>query len=276
MERSHVQRLVVAFVPLVGRPPVLLQGSRQPESDGEYMTHRALIVEDDPAIIHTVVDAMASLEHEYDTACSQEEALKRMAEKSYSYILLDIQIPARAQNGVARIQNTENLLEKISGKGKTAPPIVILSDYVVSGLEQTVDLMRLAISLARKGAVDIIGKPFPTAGRTLDRVIKKVLGIPNGAPTNDPPPSLPAAKPAQPNNGVGTTSPWLTVTQAANLLLGVVSGIDLHKAKARVSKAVEMEKFKTNGAKGGRRRIDVHSFNTWRLEQRDLDLDAAD
>jgi len=107
----------------------------------------------DPAIIHTVADAMASLEHEYDTACSQEEALKRMAEKSYSYILLDIQIPARAQNGVARIQNTENLLEKINGKGKgkAAPPIVILSDYVVSGLEPTVDLMRLALSLGRKG-----------------------------------------------------------------------------------------------------------------------------
>ncbi|MFB3894643.1 MAG: hypothetical protein ACE15C_21795 [Phycisphaerae bacterium] len=69
---------------------------------------------------------------------------------------------------------------------------------------------------------------------------------------------------------------WLTVTQAAEMLMDVVSGIDLPKARARVSKAANSQEFKTNGQKGARRRIAVDSFNTWRFKQRERDLDAAD
>jgi len=69
---------------------------------------------------------------------------------------------------------------------------------------------------------------------------------------------------------------WLTVTECAQLLLDVVSGLDLEKAKARVSKAASDGKFRTNGKKGTDRRVDRDSFSTWRLEQRERDLDAAD
>lgn len=69
---------------------------------------------------------------------------------------------------------------------------------------------------------------------------------------------------------------WITVTAAAKLLLEDVSGIDLNKAKARVSKAANEGKFRTNGKKGSARRIGHDSFSTWRLEQRAKDLAACD
>ena len=67
------------------------------------------------------------------------------------------------------------------------PPVIILSDHVASDLDKSVDLMRLAISMSRRGVVDVIAKPCPGEGRTLDRVIKKVLGL-NG---HGSPPSRP-------------------------------------------------------------------------------------
>ncbi len=69
---------------------------------------------------------------------------------------------------------------------------------------------------------------------------------------------------------------WITVTAAAKLLLADVSGIDLNKAKARVSKAAGEGRFRTNGKDGRDRRIDRDSFSTWRLAQREKDLAAYD
>lgn len=69
---------------------------------------------------------------------------------------------------------------------------------------------------------------------------------------------------------------WITVTKAAEQLLDDVSGINLGKAKARVSKAAGEGRFRTNGKEGRDRRIDQDSFSTWRLEQRAKDLAAYD
>lgn len=71
-------------------------------------------------------------------------------------------------------------------------------------------------------------------------------------------------------------SKWITVTAAAEQLLEDVSGINLTKARARVSKAASEGRFHTNGKKGTARRIDQDSFSTWRLEQRAKDLAAYD
>lgn len=69
---------------------------------------------------------------------------------------------------------------------------------------------------------------------------------------------------------------WLTVSECADLLVNDVSGLDLKKAMARVSWAAGKDKFRTNGKKGGNRRIERVSFDAWRLEQRERDLDNAD
>lgn len=69
---------------------------------------------------------------------------------------------------------------------------------------------------------------------------------------------------------------WLTVTEAATLLLNDVSDLSLGTAKTRVTRAADREKFRTNGKGGPERRIDPDSFSTWRLEQREKDLDECD
>jgi len=66
---------------------------------------------------------------------------------------------------------------------------------------------------------------------------------------------------------------WLTVSECATLLLKDVSGIDMKKAMSRVSFAGTEGKFRTNEKKGPARRIERVSFDAWRLEQRERDLD---
>jgi len=69
---------------------------------------------------------------------------------------------------------------------------------------------------------------------------------------------------------------WMTVSECAKLFLNDVDGLNLEKAKARISWAASQHKFRTNGKKGNARRIDRDSFSTWRLKQRERDLDAED
>jgi len=71
-------------------------------------------------------------------------------------------------------------------------------------------------------------------------------------------------------------SKWITVTEAAQMLVSDVSGINLEQAKARVSKAANAGKFTTNGKQRQARRIDRASFSAWRLVQREKDLAACD
>lgn len=62
----------------------------------------------------------------------------------------------------------------------------------------------------------------------------------------------------------------------ALLLMKDLPHLELEHAKARVSKAANAGKFTTNGKKRDARRIERTSFDAWRLQQRDRDLDAED
>jgi len=236
------------------------------------MTCKALIVSDDPNLISEIVDALASLEHEYDTACSQGEALKRLKANRYDYVLSGISIPARAQNGKARIQNTENMLDQLAGlRLKQSPPVILMSDYAAAGVEETADAMRLAISMHRQGVADIIAKPFPDKGRTLDRVIKKVLA----GKVDRVRITWPEAATAEPAKDGADGEKWLTVTQAAKLLARDLPSLDIRKARSRISTAASRGEFKTTGSRRSRR-VEPVSFDAWRLKQRDRDLDEED
>jgi len=69
---------------------------------------------------------------------------------------------------------------------------------------------------------------------------------------------------------------WISHKEASALLLEVVSGIDLARAQARVSKAVGEGAFHTNGLKRTQLRIDYGSFMGWRREEQQRDLAKAD
>jgi len=146
------------------------------------MKHKALVVDDDPEIIDMVLDVLASIGHDHDAAGDQAEAHRFLAAGEYSYVLLDLEIPARGWRSRPRIQNSVNLLEQIrESVGMSDAPVIFMSDRVPKDSEVAVEMMRLATDLAGQKAVDYIHKPFPTDGRTLDRVIKKMLGL-DGTP----------------------------------------------------------------------------------------------
>lgn len=69
---------------------------------------------------------------------------------------------------------------------------------------------------------------------------------------------------------------WLTVTEAAELLVKDLLGLTLEQARARVSVAAGRGAFRTNGHLRSQRRIDRTTFDAWRLAQRDKDLAQED
>lgn len=134
------------------------------------MSYRALVVDDDPEILDAVGEVLQSLGHEYHTATCQDEARTCVASNGYSYYLIDLEIPVRPDNSLARIQNGENLLTEIAARRGSGPePIIVITGHGKNGPELAVRMMKL-------GADDYVTKPFPAAGNTLDRAILEALG----------------------------------------------------------------------------------------------------
>ncbi len=129
---------------------------------------RALIVEDDPRIMETVVDVVESLGHEHVTASCQEEARSLLNGRPYSYALIDLEIPVKQGRNFPRIENGINLLcDLVSRYGKQTP-VIVMTAHGNDGPHQGVDCMKL-------GAADYIPKPFPVTGRTLSKAIMEAL-----------------------------------------------------------------------------------------------------
>ena len=166
------------------------------------MSYKALVIDDDPAVFDSVADILTSLGHNHDWARSQEEARNFAKANEYSYVLLDLEIPARSRGSTPRIQNSVNLLDEISGTGgREAVPIIVMTGCTARKSEMAAEMMRLGAFMAKKGVVDFINKPFPSTGRTLDRVIKK--NIARIAPAKSPEPAVvpPKPKKVQPFKG---------------------------------------------------------------------------
>jgi hypothetical protein len=133
--------------------------------------------------------------------------------------------------------------------------------------------------------VDVIAKPFPHAGRTLDRVIKKVLGLacPDAAGNGRTPQArVRGAREPIPASSADTVQPvadgksgWHTATAAAKLLMRDIPDLNLAKARSRISTAAGKGEFKSYGTRRDRR-IEPTSFDAWRLKQRDRDLEQED
>ena len=238
------------------------------------MTPRALVVEHDTKTLQLIDDVLTALEHDYQPVASLVDARKLLRTNGYSYILLACEIPSRPHD-TPRIQNAENFLEALRRfKGADMPPVIVLLPPQEAYPDMTrEESVRMAHGLMLRGATDFIAKPFATAGRTLDRVIKKVIGP---LDVTKAPSRLVCKAPTvqEPhNNGDGTG--WLTVTQAGELLMHDLPGLDLAKARSRISTAAGRKEFKFDGERK-ERRIDPHTFASWRLKQRDRDLDAED
>lgn len=129
---------------------------------------RALIVEDNPRIMETVVDVVESLGHEPVTAACQEDARQLINGHPYAYALLDLEIPVKQSRNFARIESGINLLRELVGHYGRQTPVIVMTAHGNDGPHQGVDCMKM-------GAVDYIPKPFPITGQTLDKAILEAL-----------------------------------------------------------------------------------------------------
>ena len=151
------------------------------------MKPKALIVEDDDRIIGSIEDTLFSIGHEHDWATNQHDAQQMLQDGDYSYVLLDLQIPAKPNRGGADKEFGCNLLrdiQHIKGRGRT--PVIVMTAY-------SADCLDLSTELYANGASEFIAKPFSNKGRTLASVIRKVLDkqeppLPAQPPPSDKPP----------------------------------------------------------------------------------------
>ena len=145
------------------------------------MKPRALIVEDDDRIIGSIEDSLFSIGHEHDWVTNQHDAQEKLRETEYTYVLLDLQIPAKPNRGGADKEFGCNLLKDIQQiKGPGRIPVIVMTGY-------SSDCLDLSIELSRNGAREFISKPFLNKGRTLSSVIRQVLSAyPEPVPADVP------------------------------------------------------------------------------------------
>lgn len=134
---------------------------------------KALVVEHDEKTRQVIDEVLLAIGHKYEVATSLAEARELLAANGYAYVLLNCMIPARP-GGTPRRQNAENFLDDLRKiKGHAAPPVVIMFDSMPEADDEI--KVSWACDMTLRGVKRFIRKPFKTEGRTLDRVIKKVL-----------------------------------------------------------------------------------------------------
>jgi len=130
------------------------------------MKPRALVIDDDPKILEIVCEILDSLNHDCDTAEDQESARNLLAGGTYTYLLLDLEIPVRPKK-LCRLQNGTNLLRQIrETPGMDALPVVVMTGHGN-------DSPDLAVSVWQTGADHYVKKPFSRG--ELDTDIREVL-----------------------------------------------------------------------------------------------------
>lgn len=100
-----------------------------------------LIVDDEKNIRLTLALALEKLNIPVDTAANGEEALKKLAEKSYALMLLDLRMP-----GIDGLE----VLRRVPG---VRPEVKVVIITAWGSIEAAVEAMKL-------GAVDFLQKPF--------------------------------------------------------------------------------------------------------------------
>ena len=155
------------------------------------MTFHALVVDDDPGILEDVRDRLEALGHTCDCVTCLQCAREHLAKNTYSYILLDLQIPVR-YGRKSRIPNGQSLLrETRSMKGYEDIPIIVMTTHGHDSPDLAVEVLR------GNGAIDYVKKPFSDSGHTLEKAIHDAMAASgrsrpgaakrSGAAKQDPP-----------------------------------------------------------------------------------------
>ncbi|GKT09000.1 response regulator [Desulforhabdus sp. TSK] len=123
---------------------------------------RILIVDDERNIRLTLKAVLDAIGLEADAVFQGEEALQKLAEKTYAVMILDLRLPG--MDGLTVLRRAAERLSETK--------VIIITAY--GTVEAVVEAMKL-------GAVDFLQKPFePTEVR---EIVGRVLAISEGGPT---------------------------------------------------------------------------------------------
>jgi two-component system, OmpR family, alkaline phosphatase synthesis response regulator PhoP len=126
------------------------------------MSSRILLVEDEPGLVLTVSDLLASEAYEVDTACDGESGLAKALQGGFDAIILDVMLPRKSGFEVCRELRQAGIDSAI---------------LMLTAKSQVMD----RVSGLKLGADDYLGKPFDPAellariGALLRRVQKENL-----------------------------------------------------------------------------------------------------
>ena len=129
---------------------------------------KALVVEDLDDIMPAIEDAMVARGDSFDQARSLEEARAMFRAENYTYILLDLKIPARDGGAFPDKAYGVALLKEIRQTwGKERTPVIAMTSYHSDGFGIATELHELGVN-------ECISKPFNEA-RPLVSVIEDAL-----------------------------------------------------------------------------------------------------
>lgn len=110
-----------------------------------------------------------SLGHEFAGAASQEEARELIESERFDYVFLDLEIPVKLGRNAPRLQNGINLLCELMDHFGNRVPLIVTTGQGTNGPDICRECMKA-------GTADYVVKPFPSTGRTLEKVILEALG----------------------------------------------------------------------------------------------------
>jgi DNA-binding response OmpR family regulator len=129
--------------------------------------HKALVIDDQQGVLETVKAILFSMEHDFDTARTQREALELLDSRAYCYVLLDLEFPAD-EGAMPRIRTGFNCLEAIRRRFRREElPVVIMTAHE-NGTEYPIRALQL-------GANDFAKKPFDDDLEPLEVRVQRVL-----------------------------------------------------------------------------------------------------
>ncbi len=150
---------------------------------------------------------LGSARQPFDYAGSVVEAIELLKANNYVCMFVASEIPALPGTAPRR-QDTENLMEEMDRiKGDLKPPVVCMWHEMLDiNLE---NFTSWVCDMSLRGVVKWVRKPFPSSGRTPDRMLKKVLNgqyvrLIKAAPLT--PADLMAAPPKAENPPAGATA----------------------------------------------------------------------
>jgi DNA-binding response OmpR family regulator len=122
------------------------------------MRHIALVVEDDPETAEDLVEILRSIDCDSIVADNGKEAWIQLQQKSFCFVLLDLQIKSAPDSIKGHVEHGKAFLRKIrENHGQHNGDAFWLPVLIISGFAREVPE---AVEIMKDGASDVIQKPF--------------------------------------------------------------------------------------------------------------------